>query len=144
VTAIRFAAFCGRKCSKSRAESSDTDNVSDTRHESSHAPDDVEPASHESVDEVEFHYPTDRLARRPKRKPLEPGFGRTLGLAALAGVGLGIGVYFFKPEPRTAVASPRSDGPVKQYSEPRGLFDLPEWDERAYHRDLEAGRAPVR
>jgi hypothetical protein len=109
----------------------------------SHASDDV---MAESVDEVEFAYPTDRLARRrPPRKPLEPGFGRTLTLAALAGVGLGVGAYFFKPEPRNAIASPPNpDAPVRHYAEPKGLFELPEWDEAAYRRDVEAGKAPAR
>lgn len=119
--------------------------MNDDRHELPHAPaDDADSASTESVDEVEFSYPTDRLARRPARKPLEPGFGRTLGLAALAGVGLGIGVYFFKPEPRSAVAAPPApDAPAKHYSEPKDLFDLPAWDEEAYRRDTAAGRAPA-
>lgn len=48
----------------------------------------------------------DHRASRPPRKPLEPGFAKTLGLAALAGILMGTGLYYLKPEPRSAVAEP--------------------------------------
>ncbi len=103
-----------------------------------HFSDSQDDAGQHSLDDVGFEYPPERLARvyapRPKRKPLEPGALRSLSLAAMVGVGLGAGIYFLKPEPRSANASPiLSPADIKRPAKVQ-LFELPEWDEAAHQQ----------
>ncbi len=101
----------------------------------------------DSADDVGFEVSQDYLAR-PPRKPPEPGLMRTLFIAMLVGVTLGTVLYYFKPTPRSAEARPAVLPPKMMNAAPTpsatsvDLFQLPEWDEAAYQRDLRA--APQR
>lgn len=90
-------------------------------------------------DHVGFEYPTDRLATRPARKPLEKGMGRPLGLAVILGVSMGSILFYLKPAPRSAEARPAilpasrtapalPAAPEKKRVE---LFVLPPWNDAA-------------
>ncbi len=84
----------------------------------------------DSIDHVGFEITPDYLAR-PRRKPPEPGLMRTLFVAMMVGVSMGVVLYFFKPTPRSAEARP-SILPSKMMNtttEKVELFQLPEWNE---------------
>jgi hypothetical protein len=92
---------------------------------------------HPEADEVEFTVPPELLAKPTRRKP-EPGLMRSLALAVVVGVMLGLFLWFFKPTPRNAEATPIRP-PMKlqnatRTNHPVDLFELPEWDESAAAR----------
>ncbi len=93
----------------------------------------------EENDEIDFR-PVKDLLRQNVRRPVEPGVWRSLVIAMIVGIGMGLFVYYFKPGPKPAEAAPRF-GPqmMNVQTVPQSgkgdLFELPEWDEAAYQRD---------
>ncbi|MBC7783102.1 MAG: hypothetical protein H7144_04615 [Burkholderiales bacterium] len=117
--------------------------------ETPQAPAATPPLADSEADEIEFAPLRDVFAR-PVRRPVEPGVLRSLLIAAVVGVGMGLFLWFFKPGPKSAEAAPvyepklmntrsipwhTSATPAPTGKSASGLFQLPEWDQAAFERD---------